>query len=109
MMHQNRRYMRGRQLAAQVLHHIAPYIDQRPERNAMREIARELEELFFCAGVQVITEADRAAAGLDPRDHNGLTLEEIRIMENRLLAAMLEPLAPLHVVNGGIRRDDAGE
>lgn len=88
----NRRHIRTQQLLGQVLHHIAPYLDPNPERRADRDVARVLEELFHCSGVQIITEADRAAAGLPPRDHNGMTLEKLSIYEARMMEVMLRPL-----------------
>lgn len=88
----NKRHMRTQQLLGQVLHHIQPYLDPNPERRVDRDVARVLEELFHCAGVQIITEADRAAAGLPPRDHNGMTLEELAVYEARMMEAMLRPL-----------------
>lgn len=90
----NRRHLRTQQLLGLVMHHIQPYLDQNSERKAYRDVARVLEELFHASGVQIITEADRAAAGLPPRDHNGMTLEEITIIEAKLLRAMMEPMAP---------------
>lgn len=93
----NRRHLRTQQLLGFVLLHIRPYLDQRPESRAERDVARVLEELFHASGVQIITEADRAAAGLPPRDHSGMTLEEIGIIETRMREAMLQPPAPIIV------------
>lgn len=93
----DRRYVRTQQLLGLVLHHIRPYLDQTPGSRAERDVARVLEELFHCSGVQIITEADRAAAGLPPRDHNGMTLEEIEIIETTLRNAMLRPAPPIIV------------
>lgn len=88
----NRRHLRTQQLLGLVLHHIRPYLDPNPASRADREVARVLDDLFHCAGVQIITEADRAAAGLPPRDHNGMTLEELAVYEARMREAMLRPL-----------------
>lgn len=84
----NRRYIRTQQLLGLVLHHLRPYLDPGDQR----DVARVLEELFHTSGVQIITEADRAAAGLPPRDHNGMTLEELAVYEARIMEAMLKPL-----------------
>lgn len=89
----NRRHTRTQQLLGHVLHQITPYLDPNRDK-AYRDVARALEELFHCSGVQIITEADRAAAGLPPRDQNGMTLEELVIMEGRLRDAMLAGPAP---------------
>jgi len=90
----NRRHQKAMNLTAHIMHIIdrhLPYpTDDKP--NVARGIARELEDLFYAAGVDIITEADRIQAGLLPRDHNGLTLEEIRILDARYIQAMLKPL-----------------
>jgi len=90
-----RRHQKAMQLTAHVMHVIEQHLptnDDAYKRNIRYEITRELENLFYAAGVEVITEADRIAAGCMPRDHNGLTLEEIRILDARYIQAMLEPL-----------------
>jgi len=84
-------------LTAHIMHIIYKHLpyptDNKP--NVARDIARELEDLFYASGVDIITEADRIQAGLMPRDHNGLTLEEIRVLDARYIQAMLEPLGGL--------------
>lgn len=95
----NKRYVRSQQLLAQVLHIVEPYLrESSKEGSPVRDVARELGELFHCSGVQIITEGDRAAAGLPPRDHYGMTLDEIRIIEHKLLLASMAP-APLLFVD----------
>lgn len=96
----NRRHMRTQQLLGLVLHHIRPYLDPNPERRVDRDVARVLEELFHTSGIQIITEADRAAAGLPPRDHNGMTLEELAVYEARMMEAMLQPLQMMIMPDG---------
>lgn len=88
----NRRYTRAMQVTAQIMHIISPYL--KDEDWEHRDISRELMDLFISLGVEVITEADRIQAGLEPRDHNGLTLDEIAAIDSRLMNAMLQPLAP---------------
>lgn len=95
----NRRHQKAMDLTTHVAHVIAKYLPVNDERNIMREITRELEILFYTSGVDVITEADRIQAGLMPRDHNGLTLEEIRILDARFARAMLEPVMPFEFKN----------
>lgn len=87
-----RRQQRATQLIAHIMHVIEKHLPYDDRNNCRRNIARELEELFYASGVDVITEADRVQAGLQPRDHNGLTLDEIRAINARFLKAMLEPL-----------------
>lgn len=60
--------------------------------DAYRNAARKLEELFHTAGAYIVTDADRAAAGLPMRDHNGLTLEELVVIEAKMMQAMMETL-----------------
>lgn len=98
----NRRRVRTQQLLGLVMYHIRPYLDQNPGSRAERDVARVLEELFHMSGIQIITEADRAAAGLPPRDHNGMTLEELSIYEARLQHAMLGPLQTLPMPDGSL-------
>jgi hypothetical protein len=85
----NRRYQKARNLTAHVMHILDKYLHSSVNH---REIVRELEDLFYTAGAEVITEHDRINAGLAPRNHNGLTLEEIAILDARFAKAMLEPL-----------------
>lgn len=94
VMYSNRRHQKAMNLTAHVMHVIEKHLPYSDERDIRRSITRELEELFYAAGVDVITEADRIQAGLQPRDHNGLTLDEIRAVDARFLKAMLEPIAP---------------
>ena len=57
----------------------------------MRDIYEKIFEVLYLAGAEVITDADRAAAGLEWRDAKGLTPTELRILEDRLTTAMLSP------------------
>jgi hypothetical protein len=92
MIYPPRRKQRAMMLTAHIMHVIEKYLPYNDENNARRNISRELEELFYATGVDIITEADRIQAGCMPRDHNGLTLEEIKVIDARYLKAMLEPL-----------------
>lgn len=84
----NRRHLRTQQLLGHVLHHIGPYL----AKDQVRNIANVLSDLFHTTGAYIVTDADRAAAGLPIRDHNGLTLDELVIIERQLIATMLEKL-----------------
>lgn len=88
------RLRRADVLTQEVMREITPAIELNegdPESDSVRrDIARALHTLFFISGVEVITDADREAAGLLPRDQNGLTALELQIMELRLQQAMLE-------------------
>lgn len=82
----NRRHQRTNHLMNMVMHHMERFIPTEYYRDA----ARTLEELFHTTGAYIVTDADRAAAGLPMRDHNGLTLDELAIIERQMIAAMLE-------------------
>lgn len=84
----NRRHLRTQQMLAMVLHHLRPILERCPDRDAYKDAARVLEDLFHAAGTYIVTDADRAAAGCPMRDHNGLTLDELVIIEQALIAAM---------------------
>lgn len=105
----DRRRMRANIVAHHVLHALEPFIDRldrleqfarRGQEDAAgrtgrmdtrRQIYRSLFDLLYATGVEVISDADRAAAGLEPRNERGLTERELQIMEARLIEAMLAP------------------
>ncbi len=62
-----------------------------------REIHRALMEILCAVDVEVITDADRIRAGLEPRNERGLTDTELHVIETRLTEAMLRPMTPLYV------------
>ncbi len=82
----NRRLPYTRAVLHHVLHVVRPYV--RDEGYKFDELAQKLEELFYTAGTYIVTDADRAAAGLEMRDGNGLTLAELRVMEERMLEVL---------------------
>lgn len=92
MIYPPRRHQKAMHLAAHIMHVIEKYLPYDDKNNARLNITRELEELFYATGVDIITEADRIQAGCLQRDHNGLTLEEIKVIDARYLKAMLEPM-----------------
>ena len=83
----NRRLPYTRAVLHHVLHVVRPYV--RDEGYQFDELAQKLEELFYTAGAYIVTDADRAAAGLTMRDGNGLTLDELHIIEAKTLSAMV--------------------
>jgi hypothetical protein len=87
-----KRYQKAMNLTAHVMHVLNKHLHYTQDKGA---IAKDLNDLFYTAGVEVITEADRINAGLSPRNHEGLTLEEIAILDARYAKAMLEPMKPL--------------
>lgn len=96
-----RRHQKAMNLTAHIVHVIKKHLPHPTDANpnVIQNIARELEELFYATGVDIITEADRIQAGLMPRDHNGLTLEEIRVLDARYIQAMLEPLKGYNILS----------
>jgi len=83
----NRRLPYTRAVLHHVLHVVRPYV--RDEGYKFDELAQKLEELFYTNGAYIVTDADRAAAGLPMRDGNGLTLDELHIIEAKTLSAMV--------------------
>ena len=51
------------------------------ESNKMRDIHRDILDMFFKADVDVVTEIDRIEAGLPRHNAYGYTKEEMQIME----------------------------
>jgi hypothetical protein len=86
----NRRYMRAQLLLGHTMSIVGKHICDcdHSQRNHHRDCARELLDLFFDSGAQIITDAERAEAGLPPRDEHGMTEDELQILENHALAAM---------------------
>jgi hypothetical protein len=92
MLYPQHRHRNARRLTAHIMHTIDMYLPYDDKNRVRRDISNELEKLFYTTGVDIITEADRIQAGLMPRDHNGLTLEEIKLIDARYMKALLEPL-----------------
>jgi hypothetical protein len=109
----DRRRIRAEVIAHQIALAISPQIErlerledwacrqrEDADKQGMRprhrlDIYEKIFEALYLAGAEVITDADRAAAGLEFRDAKGLTPTELRILEDRLIAAMLSPTPPL--------------
>lgn len=96
----NRRFQKSQHVTAHVMHILKNII---PANADFRAIARELEDFFYSQGIDFITEADRAAAGLQPRDHNGLTIDELRAIDARYLQDLLKPLSPIFTFEDKIK------
>lgn len=91
----DRRRMRADALTAHVMHAISGYLCRHGDEDGAREASRALFNMFYEAGADIVTDLDRAIAGLAPRDHNGLTREELQIMEAKRTEAMLRPMSPI--------------
>jgi hypothetical protein len=88
----NLRQARADQLTAQIMQIIGKYLCQHGDHRPPRDAVRDLYETFCEAGVEIITDADRAAAGLEPRGPYGLTMTELCILELRRREALLQPI-----------------
>lgn len=82
----DRRSPRAQQLVAMVMEILKGRL---PDEEYGR-VAMELMNLFWGQGVQLITDADRTLAGLPMRNHHGMTLEELAIIEHRTIERMLK-------------------
>lgn len=91
----NHRRPRAMAMTSMVMDVLAPILDRYPqahEDNAYKEIGGKLMELFSAAGVEIITDADRARWGLPPRGPDGLTVDEAVKIEQARLDAMYRPI-----------------
>lgn len=95
------RYNRANMLTAHIMQVVGKYLCEHGETHGGRDAARELFEMFYEAGADIITDADRAAAGLLPRDEHGLTREEFQILEAKRIQAMLAPMPPIFIPAAG--------
>ena|SRR5260221_164205 len=84
----DRRQVRTNQLLWMTMKALEPFI----RRTDTRDVARALESLFYTQGVQVITEAERITAGLEPRDDHGLTMTEVKVIETHQIYQMSQAL-----------------
>jgi len=90
------RHARADQLTAHVLSVIDKYIcDHDREHNYRLRAARELFDLFYLTGAEVVSDERRADAGLPVRDLKGWTREELAIMEAKRIETMLRPIPPM--------------
>lgn len=85
------RLMRAQHLVSAVMQKLSPYFDERQD-SARRDAYEALLELFHSEGVDVITDAQRADAGLPPRGPDGYTAEEVLAIEKRRLDVLTGPI-----------------
>jgi hypothetical protein len=81
-------------LTAHIMNAIGKYLD-RGEVDGARKASRDLFEAIYEAGAYIVTDADRAGAGLPMRGPYGLTREELRILEHKHIEAMMSLRPPL--------------
>lgn len=90
----DRRHPRAMQVTAllvELVRRNVPSMTHQEERS----LSREILEQCWADGVQMITEGDRIAAGLPPRNIHGLTVDELHAIENQLLLAEMKPADPI--------------
>lgn len=78
-----------------IFHVIDKYIPSNKDHDLRRKCHRELHELLYVAGAEIVTDHDRAFAGLSMRGTKGWTLEEIRILEHKRFEAMIATISPI--------------
>jgi len=90
------RRRRAESLMAAVLSNLYPCIDATHPEDLPHRITSLVQEAMFEVmfehGVEVLTDADREAAGLPPRGPHGWTIEELMALERRRLEVLTRPL-----------------
>lgn len=86
------RKIRTDQLVGHIMHVVGKYIcEHDDERRNHEKATRELWELFYGAGAEIVTDDTRRQAGLPPRGGKGWTREELQILEAKRIEALLNP------------------
>lgn len=93
--HPDRRRLRTNVLVAEVLQAIGPFLREDERVRGHEEASRILMHKFYEAGVDFLTDQDRAELGLSERGANGWTAEEVQALEAKRLEALMAPLPPL--------------
>lgn len=92
------RNVRAQIVTANVMHALHPIferveiLESERSRDLRRDAANAIMDVLFAIGVEVITDADRARAGLNPRNEYGLTDVEMLVLEDKRLAALTAPI-----------------
>lgn len=102
------RRVRADQIASHILNIVGKYLCDHGGARGHRDASRDLVEALYESGADIITDADRATAGLPMRGPYGLTVEELRILEARHTEAMLRPIPPF-VVDRPLTTPEASE
>lgn len=85
----DRRLMRAQSLTVAIMQEISKVAHF--QNNEMRQIQDIVLNAFYQEGVEIITDADRAMAGLPPRDTKGWTPQELWVREKVNLEKLLKP------------------
>lgn len=91
----NRRKMRADALAAMTMRAVERYLDNSPEaldHNVRKRAHQELFDMFYQVGADIVTDLDRANAGLPARNSEGYTDEELQILEASKREMMIRPM-----------------
>lgn len=100
---QDRRKLRADALASMALRAVDRYLDRSPEAldaNVVKLAHRALFDLFYQTGADIISDMDRANAGLAPRGDTGYTESELQIMEAHKQKIMMQPLVGMFPIPG---------
>lgn len=89
------RQRHAQMLTAHIMHAIGDYLCRHGDEDGLREASAKLFEMIYESGAYIVTDADRAAAGLPMRGPYGLTQQELQIMEAKRIEAMLAPVPPM--------------
>lgn len=89
------RRARTTQLTGHIMHIVGKHLRDHDKGHGFRDCSEEIFGALYESGAEVVTDADRATAGVPRRDPYGMTAEEVRIMEARRIEAMLKPMQPL--------------
>ena len=84
------RRARADMLAAHIMSIVRKYIPDDGSK-ARRRAQEDLRDALYTSGGDMISDADRAEAGLAPRNEFGITAEEMQAMELRRREIMLRP------------------
>lgn len=90
------RRMRTEQFVAEVMRVVSPYIcdpDARGREEA--EVYRRLIDHFWTVGIDFVSDHIRAQVGLPLRNDRGWTPQELRVMEDLRIEAMMRPVRPI--------------
>lgn len=102
----NLRYQRAQLFANVVMQALGDLLgpdEQFP--NKRRDAYERLFEIFHREGFDVITDEDRAKAGLEKRGELGWTDKELHIMEHTRLLAMMSPILSTFPASLGIDKE----
>lgn len=86
------RMIRAMQLTSHIMRIVRKYLCDHDGTKGHKGATQDLMEVLYESGAEVITDADRAVAGLPARGPYGLTAEELGILEMRRVEAMLGPV-----------------